>query len=137
LFEENEAKRAMLKDQIEKSRKHQVEKRKNEKASYVQEEKDFTEFWKARNEELAVSENIEKDEFRNKQVELKAYQRSQAEFRKKAAEDEFMREMKEATTSKALLDHKEKEFYSYAEKCIKEWQDQGKNVKPLILELKN
>jgi hypothetical protein len=100
-----------------------VDKRKAEKASYVQEEKDFTEFWKARNDELAVSENIEKEELRNKQVELKAYQKSQAEFRKKAAEDEFVREMKETTTSKALLDHKEKEFYSYAEKCIKEWQD--------------
>jgi len=137
VFEEAEAKRAQLKEQIERSRKHQVEKRKAEKASYVQEEKDFTEFWKARNDELAVSENIEKEELRNKQVELKAYQKSQAELRKKAAEDEFVREMKEATTSKALLDHKEKEFYSYAEKCIKEWQDQGKNVKPLILELKN
>jgi hypothetical protein len=45
--------------------------------------------------------------------------------------------MHDATRSQALLDHKEKEFYSYAEKCIKEWQEQGKNVKPLILELKN
>jgi hypothetical protein len=76
VFEEAEAKRAQLKEQIERSRKHQVEKRKNEKASYLQEEKDFTEFWKARNDELAVSENIEKDELRNKQVELKAYQKS-------------------------------------------------------------
>ncbi len=45
--------------------------------------------------------------------------------------------MKEATVSQAMLDHKEKEFYSYAERCIKEWQDQGKNVKPLIMELKS
>lgn len=80
---------------------------------------------------------MEKEEFKNKQVELKAYQKSQADLRKKAAEDEFVREMHEATSSKALLDHKEKEFYSYAEKCIREWQEQGKNVKPLILELKN
>ena len=48
-----------------------------------------------------------------------------------------MRELHEATKGAAMLDHKEKEFYSYAEKCIKEWQDQGKNVKPLILELKS
>jgi len=36
-----------------------------------------------------------------------------------------------------LLDQQQKNFYSYAEKCIGEWQSQGKNVKPLILELKN
>jgi len=36
-----------------------------------------------------------------------------------------------------LLDQNEKNFYSYTEKCIKEWQAQGKNVKPLIMELKN
>lgn len=47
-----------------------------------------------------------------------------------------MRELHDAATSTALLDHKEKEFYSYAERCIKEWQEAGKNVKPLILELK-
>ena len=43
-----------------------MEKRQAEKASLVQEERDFTEFWKARNDELAVSENIEKEEFKNK-----------------------------------------------------------------------
>ena len=39
--------------------------------------------------------------------------------------------------AQALLDQQEKNFYSYAERCIAEWQAQGKNVKPLILELKN
>lgn len=84
-----------------------------------------------------MAERAEHDDIKNRQVDLKAYQWQQAENRKKAAEDEYVREMKEATVSAALLDHKEKEFYSYAEKCIKEWQDAGKNVKPLILELKS
>ena len=39
--------------------------------------------------------------------------------------------------TQALLDQQEKNFYSYAEKCIQDWQAQGKNVKPLIMELKN
>jgi hypothetical protein len=38
--------------------------------------------------------------------------------------------------TQALLDQQEKNFYSYAEKCITDWQGQGKNVKPLIMELK-
>lgn len=52
-------------------------------------------------------------------------------------EDEFKRELEEAHKHRALLDQNEKQFYSYAERCIKEWQDLGKNVTPLILELKN
>jgi hypothetical protein len=36
-----------------------------------------------------------------------------------------------------LLDEKEKDFYSYAEKCIKDWESNGKNVTPLIIELKS
>lgn len=59
------------------------------------------------------------------------------EVKTKKVEDEFKRELEEATKANALIDQKEKEFYSYAEKCIREWQDSGKNVTPLILELKN
>jgi hypothetical protein len=39
--------------------------------------------------------------------------------------------------NQALQDQQEKNFYSYAEKCVSEWDTQGKNVKPLIMELKN
>lgn len=41
LFEEQEARRAQLKAAIEKSRKHQIEKRKAEKEQEHKEEKDF------------------------------------------------------------------------------------------------
>jgi hypothetical protein len=39
--------------------------------------------------------------------------------------------------AQALLDQQEKNFYSYAERCIRDWEAAGKNVKPLIIELKN
>jgi len=64
LFEEKEAQRILLKSAIEKSRKHQINKRQEEKRAVTQDERDYTEFWKARNEELLVSENVEKEEFR-------------------------------------------------------------------------
>ena len=41
------------------------------------------------------------------------------------------------SSSTLLNDQQEKNFYSYAEQCIQEWQGQGKNIKPLIMELKN
>ena len=46
-------------------------------------------------------------------------------------------EMHTALRNNSLQDQQDKNFYSYAEKCISEWQAQGKNVKPLIMELKN
>jgi len=35
------------------------------------------------------------------------------------------------------VDQQEKNFYSYAEQAIAEWGAAGKNVKPLVMELKN
>lgn len=67
IFEEKEARKLQLKQAIEKSRKHQIEKRKYDKHSEKQEEKDYTEFLKARNEELLASEEMEKEEIRMKQ----------------------------------------------------------------------
>jgi hypothetical protein len=84
-----------------------------------------------------VAEEQEREELRQRQVQLKTYQKKQLETRKVKAEEEFIRELQDAQKSNALLDQKEKDFYSYAEKCIKEWQDAGKNVKPLLIELKN
>lgn len=42
----------------------------------VKEEKDFQEFWRARNDELANAEVLEKEEIRQKQSQLKQYQLS-------------------------------------------------------------
>ena len=100
------------------------------------EEKEFSEFWKIRNEELAIVEQQEKEEERLRQAELKKFQRSQNEVKTKAVEDEYRKELEAAHKALALNDQHEKNFYSYAEKCLKEWQDSGKNVKPLVLELK-
>jgi predicted TIM-barrel fold metal-dependent hydrolase len=68
---------------------------------------------------------------------LKGFHRRQIETKQKKAEEEFKRDLEHQAKAQALLDHQEKNFYSYAEQALKTWQDQGKNVKPLILELKN
>lgn len=45
-----------MKEAIEKSRQQQINKRLNEKEQGKVEEQEFTEFWKIRNEELAIAE---------------------------------------------------------------------------------
>lgn len=80
---------------------------------------------------------MEKQETRQRNDEMKEYLHKQMEQRHKKAEDEFKAKLEEAANTQALLDQQEKGFYSYAEQAVKEWQQKGKNITPLILELKN
>jgi hypothetical protein len=45
-----------MKNAIEKSRKNQLDRKKHEEDIKKQEEVEFSEFWKMRNEELAIAE---------------------------------------------------------------------------------
>ena len=45
-----------MKQAIEKSRKNQIDRRNKEIADAKKEEMEFAEFWKLRNEELAIAE---------------------------------------------------------------------------------
>jgi hypothetical protein len=136
-FEKKERRKREMKEAIEKSRTAQLEKKRLEEEAAKQEEREFAEFWKMRNEELAIADAQEREEARQRQVELTNYIRRQAEDKNRKAQEDFINEQHAAVRNNALMDQQEKKFYSYAEKCIAEWSSQGKNVKPLIMELKN
>lgn len=65
------------------------------------------------------------------------FQHAQMKKKNEQAVIDFQEGQANSLKTKALLEQQEKNFYSYAEKAIAEWQAQGKNVKPLIMELKN
>ena len=56
LFEEKERRKAEMKAAIEKSRQNQIARKKRENDEKKAEETEFSEFWKMRNEELAIAE---------------------------------------------------------------------------------
>jgi len=56
LFEEKERRKAEMKSAIEKSRQNQMDRIRREKEQKKCEEMEFSEFWKMRNEELAIAE---------------------------------------------------------------------------------
>ena len=62
LFEEKERRRNELKNAIEISRKNQIQRRLKEKQEEKNEELEFAQFWKMRNEELNIAEHQEKEE---------------------------------------------------------------------------
>jgi hypothetical protein len=90
-----------------------------------------------RNQELDFMDAKDREENRQRLEQLKEYQVKQAQDRKAKAEKEFQEEMENVAKNTALLDEHDKKFYSYAEQAIKQWQDSGKNIKPLIMELKS
>ena len=56
LFEEKERRRGEMKAANEKSRANQIDRKNREKEDKKREEIEFAEFWKLRNEELAIAE---------------------------------------------------------------------------------
>lgn len=58
-------------------------------------------------------------------------------MKQKRAQEEFKAELEQATRAVAVVDEQQRGFYSYAEEALKTWGANGKNVKPLILELKS
>jgi hypothetical protein len=81
LFEEQERRRIQLKEQIERSRQQQIDKRNNEKVNERMEQKEFTEFWKIRNEELQIAEQQEKEEERMRAEDLKSFLKRQIDVK--------------------------------------------------------
>ena len=126
-----------MKQAIDRSRALQVERRQKERETENKEAKEFAEFWKVRNQELQQAEQQEALEEKERQLELVKFLAKQSEIKKTKTEEQFKLDNVASLQTQALLDQQEKNFYSYAERCIKEWQEQGKNVKPLIMELKN
>ena len=126
-----------MKQAIDRSRALQVERRQKERETENKEAKEFAEFWKVRNQELQQAEQQEALEEKERQLELVKFLSKQSDIKRTKAEEQFKVDNVTSLQTQALLDQQEKNFYSYAERCIKEWQEQGKNVKPLIMELKN
>ena len=62
-----------MKAAIEKSRANQIDRKHKEQGDKKREEMEFAEFWKLRNEELAIAEQQEREEERQRRVELTNY----------------------------------------------------------------
>jgi len=130
-------KREQLVKEIDKQIALTLEKRKVEKEKQKIEDKNFQEFWRGKNKELEELELADKAAFRSRCQNLQEYHRKQANQKQRKLEEQMVKEFDDALRMKAALEEEDKIFKSYAEKCIVEWDDNGKNIKPLLLELQN
>jgi hypothetical protein len=59
------------------------------------------------------------------------------EIKNQIAEEEFIQDQEDAYKRNLILQKEQDEFMRYADQCIGEYHGVGKNLIPLILDLKN
>ena len=115
------------------------------------EEKEFTECWKDKMKSLVrkkynklifllkiqeEEEKVEKDETLLRNRNLQNYHRMQMEIKKQIAEDDFIKNQEDAYKTNIMMQNEQDEFMKYADYNIGEYHKQGKNLIPMILDLK-
>jgi len=99
------------------------------------EDKNFQEFWKEKNKELEEKDQVDFINYKERCKGLQDYHRKQAEQKQIKLEAEIVKEFDDALKMKVAIEEEDKTFKSYAEKCLMEWDTDGKNLKPLLREL--
>ena len=87
-------------------------------------------------ERLKEEDNKEKEMRRLKQKDLAQYQKLQYEEKRRQGLDEFLKLNQDAYQNSKRLENENDEFIKYAEYHIDEYRKQGKNIHPLLIELK-
>jgi len=59
------------------------------------------------------------------------------DIKKQKAEDEFVKDQEDAYKTNLMMQKEQDEFMRFADECIGEYHQSGKNIVPLILDLKN
>ena len=68
---------------------------------------------------------------------LQNYHKMQMEIKRQNAEEEFINDQEDAYKTNLMLQNEQDEFMRYADGCIGEYHSSGKNLIPLILDLKS
>ena len=121
-----------IKEHMENSKKEKEEKRLKEKQDDLNYLEDFK-------KKLAFLEGEEKDimnERRRREKDLADYRRLQTEEKRRIALEDFERINEDNYKQLKRLEMEDDDFIKYAEYWIKEYKRQGKNIMPLLLELK-
>lgn len=135
-LEGEERRRKWLED-IDTSRRMQVERKRAQTDREKAEENELSCFWKewcGRLDELDEQETTQR---RLAAKKLAQEQLTQKEVRKRREEEDKRREQTVAVSAQAALEADTLEFHQYAETQIKQYATEGKNIIPLIKELRD
>ena len=85
---------------------------------------------------LKEEELKEKENKKQKERDLYEYQKLQYEQKRRQGLDDFAKLNENAYKNMQRMDKENDDFIKYAEGHIKEYKQQGKNIYPLLIELK-
>jgi hypothetical protein len=86
--------------------------------------------------QLEEDEKNELNEIKERNKNLSNYHKLQMEIKKNKANNDFIIDQESAYKTKMMLNNEQDDFLKYAEMWIKEYYEQGKDITPLILDLK-
>lgn len=133
---DKEAMLARWEDDIQKSRAAQIHRK---QTAREREKADDAETAKFLGEWCKVLDRQEQEEINAKHIaarQLASDQKKQVEIQRRKREDEKKLEGGVSGHARKALEADTAEFHDYAEKCIREYSEDGKNVIPLIKELR-
>lgn len=113
-----------------------MKRKKVEKEREVCEDKEFLEAWKIKMKAMQDDERQEISDIRLRAKNLQNYHRYQMDIRKQKAEDDFKEDLENAFKTKLMLQNEQDEFLKYAEGWIQEYYKDGKDILPMLLDLK-
>merc|ERR1719456_1402136 len=123
-------------DDINKSRQQQVLRKQDIRDKEKTEDRETAQFL---GEWCKVLDKQEKEEHtikRSAMVRLAGEHKKQVEIQRRRKEETKRADDQVALRAKKALEADTVEFHGYAESCIKEYAEEGKNVIPLIKELR-
>ena len=125
-----------LRMQMEESINAKRKEKEEEKLRIKKEEKEFVDTWKKRMEQLNKDEQEERRDVRNRNKEVAMFQIKQMNDKKDKAIKVKEHDVELAKTTKVLLKDEHDDYFEYVNEWIKEYQKQGKDITPLLLEIK-
>jgi len=134
---EGEERRRKWMEEIDTSRRMQVERKRAQTDRGKAEEHELSTFWKEWCGRLDELDEQEKTQRRLAAKKLAQEQLMQKEVRKRREEEEKRRESTVAVSAQSALEADTLEFHQYAEEQIKKYATEGKNIIPLIKELRS
>ena len=125
-----------LKKQMEENRAAKRKANEEAKLRTKIEEKAFIDNWKERMKQLDQDEKEEKEQIRQRNKEVQQYQLQQMKDKKMRATQDFEKRNEIAIQTQKLLKDEHDDYFEYVTGWINEYQKQGKDITPLLLELK-
>jgi len=123
-------------DEIDRSRQQQIHRKRVEREKERAEESETAAFLSEWCQTLDKQEQDEQDLKRMAAKKLSNEHKKQVEIQRRRKEEGKAQEDQVATRAKRAMEADTIEFHNYAEHCIRDYAEEGKNVIPLIKELR-